>query len=359
MPKVTTKQVLAVNAPTKLSTTTTSNKKKPYDRSNGGSGNSEDQRHFGPLFNKNLGQHILKNPLVAQTIVDKAEIKPSDIVLEVGPGTGNLTVKILKQAKRVVAVEADVRLAAELTKRVLQNDDNEVVDTKKLEIINGDVIKLAKLPYFDCCISNTPYQISSPLVFKLLFNNSNENGGFRCAVLMFQREFALRLVARPPNDQLYCRLSATVQLYAKVTHVLKISKNNFKPPPKVESSVVKLVPIHPRPQIKFEEWDGLLRICFNRKNKFIRNNFLNKKVLDIMYKNYLTYKSLTNNTGGSGNDNDNSMDQDVVMDVSGIKEIVETVLKNLNYEQARANKLDIDDFLKLLNEFHKHGIHFS
>jgi 18S rRNA (adenine1779-N6/adenine1780-N6)-dimethyltransferase len=69
-------------------------------------------------FNTNVGQHILKNPGVAEAIVAKANLKPSDVVLEVGPGTGNLTVRILEKAKKVIAVELDPRMAAEVTKRV-------------------------------------------------------------------------------------------------------------------------------------------------------------------------------------------------------------------------------------------------
>ena len=72
----------------------------------------------------------------------------------------------------------------------------------------------------------------------------------RCALLMFQREFALRLLASP-GDQLYCRLSANTQLLAKVTHVLKVGRNNFRPPPKVESSVVRITPHDPPPPINF------------------------------------------------------------------------------------------------------------
>lgn len=107
-------------------------------------------------MNTNLGQHILKNPGVAQAIVDKAGLKQSDIVLEVGPGTGNLTVKILEQARRVVAVEMDPRMAAELTKRVQGRPEQ-----KRLEVVLGDCIKTT-LPYFDVCISNTPYQVCPP-----------------------------------------------------------------------------------------------------------------------------------------------------------------------------------------------------
>ncbi|KAL8945651.1 MAG: hypothetical protein Q9222_007840, partial [Ikaeria aurantiellina] len=103
-------------------------------------------------MNTNIGQHVLKNPGVAQAIVDKADLKQSDIVLEVGPGSGNLTVKILEKAKRVIAVELDPRMAAEVTKRVQGKPE-----AKRLEVLLGDVIK-TDLPYFDVCVSNTPYQ---------------------------------------------------------------------------------------------------------------------------------------------------------------------------------------------------------
>jgi 18S rRNA (adenine1779-N6/adenine1780-N6)-dimethyltransferase len=87
---------------------------------------------------------------------------------------------------------------------------------------------------------------------------------FRCAILMFQREFALRLVARP-GDELYCRLSVNVQLLAKVEHIMKVGKNNFRPPPKVESSVVRIEPKNPPPPISFEViaflvWFHVLRL---------------------------------------------------------------------------------------------------
>ena len=88
----------------------------------------------------------------------------------------------------------------------------------KLQIIVGDVIKTEHLPFFDVCVANVPYQISSPLVFKLLLHRPF----FRCAVLMFQREFAQRLVAQP-GDKLYCRLSINTQLLARVDHLMKVN----------------------------------------------------------------------------------------------------------------------------------------
>ena len=119
-------------------------------------------------------------------------------------------------------------MAAETTKRVQGTPAQ-----KRLEILLGDVIK-TKLPYFDVCISNTPYQISSPLVFKLLATQPPP----RVCFLMLQREFALRLVARP-GDKLYSRLSVNAQMWSKVDHVMKVSKNSFKPPPQVESRWVE------------------------------------------------------------------------------------------------------------------------
>ena len=235
-------------------------------------------------MDKDLGQHLLKNPGVAAAIVQKAHLKQSDHVLEVGPGTGNLTVLILKAAKAVTAVEMDPRMAAELTKRVQGTPEG-----KRLKVMLGDVIK-TELPRFDVCISNTPYQISSPLVFKLL---SLPNPPRSC-ILMFQREFAMRLFAKP-GEKLYSRLSVNVQMWSKVSHIMKVGRNNFNPPPLVESNVVRIEPKNPRPQIAYEEWDGLLRIAFVRKNRTLRAAFLGTSaVLDLLTQNYRLFCAQNN-----------------------------------------------------------------
>lgn len=122
----------------------------PYERPNGGGGAAKNNVF---KFNTNVGQHILKNPGVSDAIVEKAYLKPTDTVLEVGPGTGNLTVRILERAKKCICVELDPRMAAEVTKRVQGTPEQ-----KKLEVLLGDVIK-TELPAFDVCISNTPYQV--------------------------------------------------------------------------------------------------------------------------------------------------------------------------------------------------------
>lgn len=123
----------------------------PYERPSKDSSAANKNNVF--KFNTNFGQHILKNPGVSDAIVEKAFLKPTDTVLEVGPGTGNLTVRILERAKKCICVEVDPRMAAEVTKRVQGTPEQ-----KKLEVLLGDVIK-TELPAFDVCISNTPYQV--------------------------------------------------------------------------------------------------------------------------------------------------------------------------------------------------------
>lgn len=106
---------------------------------------------------------------------------------------------------------------------------------------------------------------------------------------MFQREFAMRLVAKPGSD-MYCRLSVNVQLLAKVDHLIKVSRNSFKPPPKVESSVVRIEPKFPPPPINFTEWDGLVRLCFMRKNKTLGAIFRIKHVVAMLHENFKVFK---------------------------------------------------------------------
>lgn len=287
----------------------------------------------GILFNTELGQHILKNPLVVNAMVEKAALRPTDVVLEVGPGTGNMTIKLLDKVKKVVACEVDTRLVAELQKRV-QGTPYQT----KLQIIVGDVLK-TDLPFFDVCVANLPYQISSPFVFKLLLHRPF----FRCAVLMFQREFAQRLVAKP-GDKLYCRLSANTQLLARVDHLMKVGKNNFRPPPKVESSVVRLEPRNPPPPINFQEWDGLLRICFLRKNKTLCASFKQTSVTEMLMKNYTVQCSMRNETIPVG---------------FSMKDKVVKILEDHDFAKKRARCMDIDDFLSLLYQFNSQGVHFT
>ncbi len=342
------------------------------DHGNGG-------QHSGRTLlaaNTNIGQHFLKNPAVVDSICEKSKLLKSDTVLEIGPGTGNLTVKLLELSKKVIAVEFDRRMVRETLKRV-EGTPNE----HSLKIIQGDVLKV-DLPPFDVCVANLPYQISSPFLFKML----EHTPAFRCAVVMFQLEFAQRLTAKA-GDDLFCRLSVNCQLLAKVTNVLKVGKNNFRPPPKVDSMVVRIEIKNPRPDVNFQEWDGLIRILFNRKHKTCRAILTTKSTLAMLEENRKTHLALlagnttttnTNISGGGKKKNkknksnlSNTMDIDSndsntsgttacnVDDLPDIKTTVEGILTEEGYSDCRAAKMEQNDFLRLLAAFNSKDIHFA
>lgn len=114
--------------------------------------------------------------------------------------------------------------------------------------------------------------------------------------------------------------------------LLKVGRNNFRPPPKVESRVVRIEPRNPPPPINFVEWDGMVKIVFNRKNKTLRAGFTTKSVLKVLEDNYKTYCALHN--------------QEFSAEGFDIKALVEKVLDATGYSDKRGAKLDIDDFLK-------------
>lgn len=289
------------------------------------------QGGLGLPTNKKHGQHLLKNPGIIDKIVSAADIKPSDTLFEIGPGTGNLTMKLLEVGKRVIAYEIDPRMAGEVRKRATG------AGRMNLDIQIGDVLR-KPWPAFDVCAANLPYQISSPFVFKLLAHRPS----FRCAVLMFQKEFAERLIANV-GDKQYGRLAVNTRLFVKVTGVCKVSKGSFNPPPEVDSMVVKVVPRDPPIEVDFREWDGLMRICFLRKRKTLRAAFGLSHTVKVLEQNYTTWCALTGTAPSS----------------QPMMEQCFEVLKSLDLLEQRAVRVDLDTFFRLLLEFNKRGIHFT
>ena len=222
----------------------------------------------------------------------------------------------------------------------------------------------------------------------------------RVCILMFQREFALRLFARP-GDSFYSRLSVNAQMWAHIDHVMNVGRNNFRPPPQVESAVVRLVPKVPRPQISYEEWDGLLRICFMRKNRTIRANFLGaSSVLELLEENWRTWCAqhdiaideealpdvVSDRSNGVATEMQGaSMNLDAVDQVEAdqsaeststhpggrrkarrgkiatmVREKVRVAIEeDTKLAEKRARTCDQGDFLNLLWAFNKQGIHFA
>ena len=351
------------------------------------------------LMNKARGQHFLENPEIIKSIVEKSAIRPTDVVFEIGPGNGNLTKLLLDKGQKVIAVEVDPRMIGELTKRFPPYSES----GRKFTLLKGDAIK-TEWPFFDICVANLPYQISSPVLFKLLCHRPQ----FRCAVIMVQREFAMRMIAQPGSD-CYCRLAVNLQLLAKVDHLMKVSKKNFRPPPKVESSVVRVEPKNPMPDIDYIQWDNLLRICFLRKNKTLGAIFRTKVILKNLKKanenfdpNQPHSKEINFKVFGidhaqvgadeideikeknidemeiDSNENDENEDDEQAykgflietqeekdhkkttekIDYEAFKKKVVDILIEFNYEKQRPSKLHWSTFLELIQIFNSRSVYF-
>ncbi len=205
-------------------------------------------------------QHFLVDERVLDRIIEYGRVNRSDTVLEIGAGYGNLTGKLAEKAGRVVAIEVDAELAASLGKW-----DN-------VEVITGDALKI-EFPPFNKVISNLPYSISSPVTFKLLTCK------FELGILMYQHEFAKRMVALPDCKD-YGRLSITVQYYADVQILEVVPKSAFSSPPEVDSAIIKLVP-RPAPYNVVDEcfFKEFIKAVFSQRRKKLRNAIINNAVL--------------------------------------------------------------------------------
>lgn len=175
---------------------------------------------------KELGQHWLHDDTSLQAMCDTASIKSGDIVLEIGPGLGTLTKKLVEQSHEVIAVEFDVELARQLQKRV---------PASNLTVIHKDILKfdLTQLPVNYKVIANIPYYLTSNLI-RVLSESSNPP---LSVTLLVQKEVAERLAAGPGDMSL---LSVTAQMYFEPSLSLVVPAVLFTPPPKISSQIVHL-----------------------------------------------------------------------------------------------------------------------
>ena len=201
-------------------------------------------------LNKFLGQHFLNNPSLLEFEATLANPK-GKTVLEIGPGDGRLTEKLLSKCpKHLVVVEKDSRWAGHL--RTTFGD--------KITVIEGDFLELP-IPASEVIVGNLPYYISSPIIFTLAKMD------FNYAVLMVQLEFAKRMVAKPKTKE-YGRLSVTSQLLFDIKLIKRVRKGSFTPPPKVDSAIILLKRTNFQMNDNLEEF---IRILFQHKNQMIKN----------------------------------------------------------------------------------------
>lgn len=228
----------------------------------------------------------------------------------------------------------------------------------------GDALK-AELPRFDLVVANIPYGISSPLVAKLVFGENK----FRSATLLLQKEFARRLLANPGESE-FNRLSANVKLVAEVEFVMDVSKADFVPIPKVDSSVIKIYPKEETDSVDLNEWLAFTRTCFSNKNKTLGAIFKQKRKLTELM-NLSEMRKLNRKAemhchsyGTSEDDgmcirqeSDLSSGSDKTMSL--FREKVIDILRSRGFEGKRPSKLSNKEFLLLLSLFNQSGIYFQ
>ncbi|MFA6373442.1 MAG: 16S rRNA (adenine(1518)-N(6)/adenine(1519)-N(6))-dimethyltransferase RsmA [Methanothrix sp.] len=184
-------------------------------------------------------------------IASYADLKPEDRVLEIGPGTGNLTEALASRAGHVYAVEIDPDLAAQLFGRF-----------SNVQVIKGDALRV-ELPPYNKIVSNLPYQISSKITYRLL------SRPFETAVLMYQWEFAERLAAAAGSEE-YGRLAMVVGFFCRIEILEKVSKVAFRPMPQVDSAIVRLQPRPDRPKVDCADFMRLVEGLFNNRRKKVK-----------------------------------------------------------------------------------------
>jgi 16S rRNA (adenine1518-N6/adenine1519-N6)-dimethyltransferase len=225
-----------------------------------------------------LGQHFLEDPSVASRIVEALGDLSQSTVLEIGPGRGALTSMLGRRARRVIAVEADRVLAAQLRMKFSL--------VPNLEIIEGNILAVDLNTIFGPkpgttrpgmeqvlervrVVGNLPYFITSDILFRLFEYRKY----FETIVLMVQKEVADRLAAQPGTKD-YGLLTATAQLYSRVEKLFAVPPVSFSPPPKVQSAVVRLVLVPRLEKLAVDEAEFVrfLRLSFAQKRKTLWNN---------------------------------------------------------------------------------------
>ena len=264
--------------------------------------------------NKNLGQNFLIDEDVINKIVQAAEIDKNDIVIEIGPGLGTLTSKLLEKARKVIAIELDKKMITVLTDRfslyhnfLIIEDDVLKVDLNKL--IEEQNIERSKVKI----VANLPYYITTPIIMKLLEEKLN----IQSITVMIQKEVADRLTEMPGGKNTgaitYC-----VYYYAEAQQILLVPNTSFIPAPKVNSEVIKLN-IRKEPPIKVEKEQEFFKI--------IKASFMQRR------------KTLINGLSNAG--------------ISS-KERIREILNSLGIsENTRGESLTIEQFAQITNELTK------
>ncbi len=233
----------------------------------------QELREYGLFPKKRLGQHFLVDLNILNKVVRTAQVGKEDVVLEVGPGLGEMTLALARLAKKVIAIEIDERLVAILKQKVENFLNVDVIRSDILKVDFNHLFKKETRPIK--VVANLPYQISTPLLFR--FIESKEI--FSVLFLMLQKEVAERMVA-PPGRKEYGPLSIFIQAFSDVSIQFIIKPSAFFPAPKVESALVHMAwKEKPMIEMRDEEWfKRLVKACFGYRRKTLINALKHSKV---------------------------------------------------------------------------------
>lgn len=267
--------------------------------------------------NKSLGQNFLIDDNVIENIIESSKIEKEDLIIEIGPGLGVLTDRLLKKSNNVIVIELDKRMVEILKNRFCLNKNLEIINDDVLKVNLEELIKNKKQQYQINkvkIVANLPYYISTPIIMKLLENRLEIDE----IIVMVQKEVAERLAAKTGTREAGA-ITYAVEYYARAIKVIDVPKESFIPSPKVESQVIKLE-VRKDPKIQVEDENLLFSIIqksFMQRRKTLSNAIINNKIL----KN---------------------------------KEEVEEMLKILGLESnIRGEKLTLEEFGKITNYVYK------
>jgi len=221
-------------------------------------------RQSGLKAKKGLGQHFLIDEKALETIIIAAELSPEDIVIEVGPGLGVLTIELARRAGKVIAVELDTKLASLLKRRL--------ASLPNVNIVNADILKVSPTQLLGGennykVVANLPYYVTSPILRYFVEASPKPS----LMIVMVQKEVGTAIAASPGKMSL---LAISLQVYSKPKIISYVSSQSFYPPPKVDSAIVRF-DLFPEPAVKIADIDGFFKVVrcgFSSPRKQLRNS---------------------------------------------------------------------------------------
>lgn len=235
---------------------------------------------------KHLGQHFLQDPGIISKIIQTADVNKEDVIVEIGPGRGALTFRLAEMASEVIAIEIDHSIVESLNERAVSYPNLSIVEADALRFHYHEIGTRFKV------VANLPYYISTPILFRLIELSDMVTS----MTIMLQKEVAKRVVAAP-NSKDYGILSIAVQFYAVPEIAFNISRKSFYPEPKVDSSVLKIVPrervaVDVRNEGLF--W-GLIKSAFYYRRKTLLNSLSLSGHSKEIIKNVLEFAGIDQN----------------------------------------------------------------